>query len=157
MPSYRLSTTRQIQGLYKRGKKIRTTHLQWYWQQGGATDRWAIVISTKVSKRSTVRNRLRRILREQLRSWSEITRAHRSAIDSVIVVHKRPSDEQVILQECRQCLQRLYPFQLNQTGGFASPRKLSKSIKTSSRGTTNGVTDLGGGVNADTIPRAPNT
>ncbi|GEM_PF-4311212 len=157
MPSHRLSTTRQIQQLYKSGKKVRTNHLQWYWQEGATLDRWAIVISTKVSKRSTIRNRLRRILREQVRSWSIATRPDRNPIDSVIVVRKRPDDEQAILQECRQCLQRLHPFVWSQLSGSASQRTSSDSTKPRSLGTTNGGTVLGGGVNAGIIPRARNT
>ncbi len=119
---------------------IRAGHLQWYWVEGGDEDRWAIVISTKISKRSTVRNRLRRIIREQLRAWSGATQGVRKPFQVVIVVRKLPAQEESILQECRQCLQRLHPFQFSVRGGFALRQVSSGGTNTPSRGTTNGAT-----------------
>lgn len=141
MSDHRLRKTSHVQWLYRHGIPVRSAHLGWYWHPNTRVDdRWVIVISTKISKRSTVRNRLRRILKEACRAWSQQSRVDRPrALDIVIVVRKRPAEESIILSECRQSLERIHESSRIDRLASAPQRRSFGSTRTRFRGTIGGV------------------
>lgn len=69
LPSpHRLSRAGEIEGVFRRGRRAQGACLFIKaLANGGEHTRYAVVVSRKVSKRAVVRNRLRRIIREELR------------------------------------------------------------------------------------------
>ncbi len=64
---HRLAKAKDVQQTYARGRSFFSPHFLLKARFGGASVRFAFVVSTKVSKRAVVRNRIRRILRETIR------------------------------------------------------------------------------------------
>lgn len=66
----RISKTRELQKVFRFGKAVHASSLVIKFVQipGLSVSRLAFVVSKKVSKRAVVRNRIRRVLREELRT-----------------------------------------------------------------------------------------
>lgn len=69
MPSARISKTRELQKVYRLGKTVHAASLVIKFMSTPKAEhsRATIVVSKKVSKRAVIRNRIRRVLREELR------------------------------------------------------------------------------------------
>lgn len=85
----RLRKEREIQKVFKIGKSLKSANFSIrYVPNRLNTNRFAIVVGTKVDKRSTRRNALKRQIREVLRQiWAEIPQSY----DYVISAHRLPS------------------------------------------------------------------
>ena len=70
------------------------------------TCRVAVVISSKVSKRAVVRNRLRRRLHNHLRSRFEHTPEHAAIWPLVSLKPGAATEEHVLLEECDRLLEQ---------------------------------------------------
>lgn len=71
---YRLAKTTDINIVHKTGETFFTKHFVLKFSKNGLDySRFTILISTKVSKNATVRNRVKRLLRERVKFlWSDI-------------------------------------------------------------------------------------
>jgi ribonuclease P protein component len=69
-PKPRISKTRELQKVFRHGKAVHATSLviKFVRIPGLKTSRMAFVVSRKVSKRAVLRNRIRRVIREELRT-----------------------------------------------------------------------------------------
>lgn len=65
--AHRMVRPQDFSRAYKRGKRVGGPLLTLYFLRGAAPTRIGVVVSTKVSKKSTRRNRIKRITRETLR------------------------------------------------------------------------------------------
>jgi ribonuclease P protein component len=64
----RLAKDRDIQKTFARGRAFFSPFFSVKFLPGGTNVRFTVVVSTKVSKRAVVRNRLKRLVREYLRT-----------------------------------------------------------------------------------------
>lgn len=85
----RLRKAGEIQKVFKFGKSARSANFSIrYNPNRGSADRFAVVVGTKVDKRATRRNAIKRQVREVLRQiWLEIPESY----DYVITAHRLPS------------------------------------------------------------------
>ncbi|MBI5134874.1 ribonuclease P protein component [Candidatus Uhrbacteria bacterium] len=105
----RLQQSREIESLYRSAGRMTSAHLRLFWRSTRlGADRLAIVISTKVSKKSTRRNRFRRITREYIRANHVAQHSDRVGHDLLIVFRSAPNIEQEVLEECGSLLSRAF-------------------------------------------------
>ena len=85
----RLRKEREIQKVFKVGKSVRSANFSIRYAPNCLNNnRFAVVVGTKVDKRATRRNAIKRQVREVLRQiWSEIPGSY----DYVISTHRLPS------------------------------------------------------------------
>lgn len=66
---FRLQKSKDIKTVIEKGARYRGRHLQLSaLHTNGATSRFAFIVSNKISKKATVRNRAKRLMREATRS-----------------------------------------------------------------------------------------
>ncbi len=106
MPVAHLRTTREFQALYRRGIAVRTPHLRLLWRRSPTpSHRWGVVVSVKISKLATRRNRIRRILFAEINQW---TNNHPTPIlEAMVVVTKVVPNESVLRAELMDCFLQL--------------------------------------------------
>lgn len=85
----RLRKEREIQKVFKFGKSVKSANFSLRYNPNRLNNnRFAVVVGTKVDKRATRRNALKRQIREVLRQiWSEIPQSY----DYVISAHRLAS------------------------------------------------------------------
>jgi ribonuclease P protein component len=85
---YRFHRQNHVRRVYRSGSSARTTHLslKFLKQKETSDSRLAVVVSKKVDKRATIRNRIRRRVYEVIRTnWNDLPDGY----DLVITVHDR--------------------------------------------------------------------
>jgi len=66
--THRLAKDKDIQKTFARGRSFFNSFFNVKFAPGGTVPRFTVVVSTKVSKKAVVRNRLKRLVREYLRT-----------------------------------------------------------------------------------------
>ena len=84
-----------------------------------AVTRWAVVVSNKISKYSTARNRIRRVLRARLDHWA---REHANlALDGIVVVSRHTTNTSIYSNELNECLDIVARTYQNNPSGRRNP------------------------------------
>ena len=99
----RLKRTKDFEGVFKRGKSIKGEFLFIrYLKNNLEFPRFAFVVSAKVSKKAVVRNRIRRILSEAVRSELKNLQPR----DIIMIADKKTADapRESIIQDTRSVL-----------------------------------------------------
>lgn len=100
--THRIVRPQDFSRIYRSGKRFGNTFLVLHHLPTSSVSRVGIVISTKVSKKSTRRNRIKRILREEMQK--NLSRL--STGDYVIVVRPAMRDEES--QDIRDLLAKVF-------------------------------------------------
>ncbi len=109
MSLQRLQRSRDIELLYRTGRRLTTPHLRLFWASNLIpNDRLTVVISKKISKKATQRNRLRRIIRECIRATHTNVHPTATGHDIVMVVRATPHQKENLLNECQSILVRAF-------------------------------------------------
>lgn len=104
---YRLKLRRDFKQIYQRGRSVNTANLSFRALPNRlGHNRLAVVVSTKISKKATIRNRIRRRIAGELRAiWPQLTAGH----DLVITVRADIATQkpQLLKQELTEGFLRL--------------------------------------------------
>ena len=102
--AHRLKKAKDFQGVFDKGRGVREGGLFFKVQKGKeGPSRLGIVVSKKVSKKAVDRNRIRRIIQEQIRA---VMKEVKPGIDGVIVV--LPEFHETTPQALAQVIHKLF-------------------------------------------------
>jgi len=99
-----LRRTKDFNILYRSGQSFRGTTLRVVARaSAGADHRIGIVVSLKISKLSTRRNRLRRVIRAQMNNWMKFVDTFKP-MDIAVIVTRNPKNNQELLGDLERCV-----------------------------------------------------
>lgn len=101
----RLAKDKDIKRVFGKGRGLFTPLFSLKYIKTAGVPRFAIVISTKVSKKATVRNRLRRILRERIRK--ELGRIQAADYAIVLKPSAAKCGEQDLIDRVKEALPKI--------------------------------------------------